>query len=94
LQADTKSLAAPQPERGQSGNCLPPKFSQTYVFVWCSNKLHHFALPEDISWLRPWSIVYKLQTHTVCTTQVDKNRQNRTFCNGVGGWITGLQTLS
>ena len=31
------------------------------------------------------------QTHTVCTTQVDKNRQNRTFYSGVGGWITGLQ---
>ena len=32
----------PQPEEGQSGNA-PPKFSQTYVFVRYSNKLHHFA---------------------------------------------------
>jgi len=35
-----------------------------------------------------------VQTHTVCTTQVDKNRQNRTFYNGIGGWSTGLHTLS
>jgi len=33
------------------------------------------------------------QTHTVCTTQVDKNRQNKTFYNSVGGQIAGLQTL-
>jgi len=26
--------------------------------------------------------------------QVDKNVQNRRFCNGFGGWITGLQTLT
>jgi len=26
-----------------------------------------------------------VQTQTVCTTQVDKNRQNSTFYNGVGG---------
>jgi len=32
-----------------------------------------------------------VQTHTLCTTQVDKNR---TFYNGIeAGWITGLQTL-
>jgi len=35
-----------------------------------------------------------VQTHTFCTTQVDKNRQNRMFYNGVGGSIVGLQTLS
>jgi len=35
-----------------------------------------------------------VQTHTVCTTQIDRNRHNRTFCNGVGGRTTGLQTLS
>ena len=29
-----------------------------------------------------------------CTTQVDKNRQNKSFTlNGIGDWITGLQTL-
>ena len=34
-------------------------------------------------------------THSSCTTQVDKNRQNRTFYNGIGaGGITGLQTHS
>jgi len=26
-----------------------------------------------------------VQTHTICTTQVDKNRQNRTFHSGVEG---------
>ena len=36
-------LPGPQPEGEQSGNCFPPKFSQTYVFVRYSNKLHHFA---------------------------------------------------
>jgi len=25
-----------------------------------------------------------LQTHTLCTTQVDKNRQNRMLYNGIG----------
>jgi len=33
-------------------------------------------------------------TSAHCTTQVDKNRHNRTFYNGVGGRTTGLQTLS
>jgi len=32
-----------------------------------------------------------LQTHTFCTTLVNKNRQNRTFYNSVGGWITGVK---
>jgi len=35
-----------------------------------------------------------LQTHTVYITQVDKNRQNIMFYNGIGGWIQGLQTHS
>ena len=30
-----------------------------------------------------------VQTHTFCTKLVNKNRQNRTFYNSVGGWITG-----
>ena len=35
------------------------------------------------------------QAHTLCTTQSDTNRQNRTLYNGTwGGEITGLQTLS
>jgi len=29
-----------------------------------------------------------VQTRTFCTTLVNKSRQNRTFCNSVGGWIT------
>jgi len=33
-----------------------------------------------------------IQTHTIRTTQVDQNVQNRTFCSGVGGRITELQT--
>ena len=32
--------------------------------------------------------VHSVQTHTFCTTLVNKNRQNRTFYNSVGGWIT------
>jgi len=35
-----------------------------------------------------------VQTQTVCTMQVDKNRQNRTFYNGIGGRTTGLHTHS
>jgi len=42
---------------GQSGNCPPPKFSRTYVFVRWSNKLHHFAPTENISCSRPWAIM-------------------------------------
>jgi len=30
-------------QSGAIGQLPPPKFSQTYVFVRCSNKLHHFA---------------------------------------------------
>jgi len=33
-------------------------------------------------------------THSFGTTQVDTNVRNRTFYNGIGGWITGLQTFS
>jgi len=44
--------AGPQTEGGNRA-IAPPRFSQTYVFVRCSNKLHHFAPPENISWLRP-----------------------------------------
>ena len=29
--------------------------------------------------------------HTFCTILVDKNRQNRTFYNSVGGWITSVK---
>jgi len=36
----------------------------------------------------------KVQTHTFCTTQVDKNRQNRMLYNGIGAESQGLQTLS
>ena len=32
-------------QRGQSDNCPSPKFSQMYVFVRYSNKLHHFPPP-------------------------------------------------
>jgi len=35
---------------------------------------------------------HKVQAHIFYTTQVDKNRHNRTFCNSVGGRTTGLQT--
>jgi len=35
-----------------------------------------------------------VQAHTVCTMQVDKNRQNETFYSGVEGRSTGLQTFS
>ena len=52
-------------------------FSQTVTY----NK--NVFLPADTK-----SIV---QTHTFCTTLVNKNRQKRTFCNSVGGWITGVK---
>jgi len=32
-----------------------------------------------------------VQTHTFCTTLVNKNRRNRTFYNSVGRWITGVK---
>jgi len=37
---------------GAIGQIPPTKFSQTYVYVRYSNKLHHFP-PENISWLLP-----------------------------------------
>ena len=40
------------------GQLLPPKFLKTYVFGRYSKKLHHFAPPENISWLRPFSNVF------------------------------------
>jgi len=33
-------------QRVAIGQLPPPKFSQTYVFVGCSTKLHHFAPPK------------------------------------------------
>jgi len=39
------------------------------------------------NWIKFWNRheVHGTSTHTVCTTQIDKNRHNRTFFNGVGG---------
>jgi len=56
--------------------------------------MNEFILPADMK-----SIV---QTHTVCTMQVDKNKQknrmlqtlNWTICSGVGGRTTKLKTHS
>jgi len=42
-------------------------------------RMNERVLPAD---MKP-----TVQTHTFCTTQVDKNRQNKMFYNGVGGWI-------
>jgi len=53
-------------------------FSQTVTY-----NNNNVVLPTDTK-----SIV---QTHTFCTTLVNKNRQNRTFYNSVGGWITGVK---
>jgi len=33
--------------------------------------------------------VHRGQAHTVCTTQIDKNRHNKKFYNGAGGRTTG-----
>jgi len=52
-------------------------FSQTVTY---NNKVF---LPADTN-----SIV---QTHTFYTKLVNKNTQNRTFYNSVGGWITGIK---
>jgi len=48
---------------------------------------------NSIEYILPGVTKSILQTHTVSTTQVDRNRQNRTFYNGVGSWIAGLQTF-
>jgi len=32
-----------------------------------------------------------LQTHTFCTTLINKNRLNRTFYNSAGAWITSVE---
>ena len=47
----------PQPEGGNRA-IAPQKFLKTYVFVTYSNKLHHFAPPENIGWLRPCADTY------------------------------------
>jgi len=52
-------------------------FSQTVTYN------NNVFLPADTK-----SIV---QTHTFCITLVNKNRQNRTLCNRVGCWITGVK---
>jgi len=44
-------------QRGGNRAISPRKFSQTYVFVRYSNKLH-YSPPENISWLRPWSYLW------------------------------------
>ena len=36
----------PATREGKSGNCPPPKFLKTYVFVRYINKLHFFPLPK------------------------------------------------
>jgi len=52
-------------------------FSQTVTY---SNNV--FLLPDTKS---------RVQTHTFCTTLANKIRQNRTFYNSVGSWITGVK---
>jgi len=45
--------SGPQPEGGNRA-IASPKFSLKYLFVRCSNKLHHFAHPpENNTWLLP-----------------------------------------
>jgi len=38
--------------------------------------------------------VHRVQTHTVCTMQIDENRHNRTINYEFGGRTIGLQTFS
>jgi len=52
-------------------------FLQTVIYN------NHAFFPADTK-----SIV---QTHTLCTTLVNKSRRNRMFYNSVGGWITGVK---
>jgi len=47
-------------------------FSQTLTYN------NNVFLPGDTQ-------VHSIQTHTICTTLVNKNRQNITFYNSVGG---------
>ena len=63
--------------------------------IWLARPWHTFKMYFLI--LRFWNRheVHTVKIHTDCTTQIDKNRHNRTFCSGVGGRkTTGSQTLS
>ena len=62
-------------------SCISVKSLSSRVFEHWMNEWIY--MPADTK-----SIV---QTHTPCATHVDKNRKNRTFYSGSGGWTTGLQ---
>jgi len=51
------SLFQARNQRGAIGQLLSPKFAQMHVFVWYSNKIHHFGSSENISWLRSRSVL-------------------------------------
>jgi len=71
-------------------------------FVWAD--FHEISIDDVIVLIQLWYNFFAsghicvfaadtksiVQTHTFCTTLLNKNRQNRTFCNSVGGWITDV----
>jgi len=68
--------------REDHGTGMPCRSGLSFSFVF-----YFICLFTDLK-----SIV---QTHTLCTTQIDKIRQNRPLYNGIlAGGITGLKTLS
>jgi len=71
-----------------------------FLYLWRMNLANRFCQGSPVtSYWWWWCILSadttsKVQTHTFCTTQVDKNAQNRTFFKGIRGWLTGLQILT
>jgi len=63
-----------------TSSCL---FNRGTTFLQTVTYNNNVFLPADTK-----PIVCK---HTFCTTLVNQNRQNRTFYNSVGGWITGTK---
>jgi len=73
--------AGPQPEGGKLPD-RPPEIFKNDVFVRYSNKLHHFAPPENISWLRPciqaFGVSAGKKKNYVCWTSIH-NKQSKVF---------------
>jgi len=65
--------------RSITSSCL---FNRGTTFSQTGTYNNNVLLPADTK--------STVQAHTFCTTLVNKNRQNGTFYNSVGGWITGV----
>ena len=70
------------------------------LIIHCFCVLCIFSATELFWWWWWWWCILSadtksiVQTHTFCSPQVDKNVHNRRFYNGIGGWLTGLQTFT